>query len=126
MRGFLAGIFCLWSSICLGQSDTFSGNDVLPGCRAAADISKLMQTQDSVLLLQIGQCTGVVQTLRRLSGYDMFSSRYRLCIPLPLGDNTWQIIRVVVKYLDARPERHHEDFALLAIEAVRNAWPCEK
>jgi hypothetical protein len=32
----------------------------------------------------------------------------------------------VVKYIDDRPARMHENFKVLAIEALRAAWPCEK
>ena len=36
-----------------------------------------------------------------------------------------QQIRVVVKYIEARPERMHERFALLAPLALIEAWPCK-
>jgi hypothetical protein len=36
-----------------------------------------------------------------------------------------QQIRVVVKYIEARPERIHERFALLALLALIEAWPCK-
>ena len=36
-----------------------------------------------------------------------------------------QVIRVIVAYIDKRPERMHEDFALLTLEALKNAWPCK-
>src|SRR4029453_4871755 len=30
-----------------------------------------------------------------------------------------------VQYIDARPARMHEDFRILAAEAMRAAWPCK-
>jgi hypothetical protein len=36
-----------------------------------------------------------------------------------------QLVRVVLKYIDIRPERMHEDFRVLAIEAMKTAWPCK-
>jgi hypothetical protein len=44
----------------------------------------------------------------------------------PAGEIHGQSIRVVVKYIDDRPERQHEDFMALALEALRAAWPCKK
>jgi hypothetical protein len=32
----------------------------------------------------------------------------------------------VVAFLDARLKRLHEDFRLLTIEALRDAWPCKR
>ena len=34
-----------------------------------------------------------------------------------------QIVRVVVQYIDSQPARLHEDFVVLAIEALRKTWP---
>ena len=36
-----------------------------------------------------------------------------------------QTVRVVVQYIDSRPERMHEDFKKLALEAMKAAWPCK-
>jgi hypothetical protein len=35
-----------------------------------------------------------------------------------------QLARVVVQYVEAAPERMHEDFRQLTLEAFHNAWPC--
>jgi hypothetical protein len=39
---------------------------------------------------------------------------------------TGQAVRVVVKYIDDRPERLHERFNKLALEALRAAFPCTR
>jgi hypothetical protein len=31
---------------------------------------------------------------------------------------------IVVRYIDDRPARQQEDFRELALEALKNAWPC--
>ena len=36
-----------------------------------------------------------------------------------------QVGRVIVAFLEANPNRTHEDFTYLAIEAFREAWPCK-
>ena len=48
------------------------------------------------------------------------------CIEYPKGSTVNQGLRVVVRYIEARPQRMHESFAFLAIEALHNAWPCRK
>jgi hypothetical protein len=35
-----------------------------------------------------------------------------------------RLVQVVVKYIDARPERIHERFEILVAEALHTAWPC--
>jgi hypothetical protein len=37
-----------------------------------------------------------------------------------------QFASVVVPYIEARPQGMHEAFMLLALEALRDAWPCRK
>jgi hypothetical protein len=36
-----------------------------------------------------------------------------------------QAVSIVVDYIDSRPERMHEYFNALALEALRAAWPCK-
>lgn len=37
-----------------------------------------------------------------------------------------QMVRVILAYIEGHPERMHEDFRLLAAEAMNKAWPCSK
>jgi Rap1a immunity proteins len=46
----------------------------------------------------------------------------RICLPREVTDE--QIVKVVVQYIDSQPARLHEDFVLLAMEALRKTWPC--
>jgi hypothetical protein len=52
-------------------------------------------------------------------------SHFGVCIP---DDDAYsmQIIRVIVRYINERPERMHEHFELLALEALQQAWPCRR
>src|SRR5262245_2122268 len=36
-----------------------------------------------------------------------------------------QRIQVIIAYIEARPQRMHEDFRVLAVEAMQKAWPCK-
>ena len=44
---------------------------------------------------------------------------------VPKGVRTSQLARVVVKFLNQRPERLHDIAAGLVIEAIGDAFPCE-
>jgi len=43
-----------------------------------------------------------------------------MCIDAPDGATLSQAVKVVVAYIDARPERMHERFDNLALEALSN------
>jgi Rap1a immunity proteins len=46
---------------------------------------------------------------------------------IPFGSVTQdQMVRVVVQYIDSRPTRMHEAFGKLALEAMRDGWPCKR
>lgn len=47
-------------------------------------------------------------------------------ICFPQEATVGQMIRVVTRYIDQRPARQHEDFMLLARDAMRDAWPCRR
>ena len=81
----------------------------MPGCRAW--LAKQLTNQE---LIHASFCIGMVEGLHYVAP--------GLCPPLPTVD---EMVRVVVQYIDARPERHHEKFKVLALEAMRKAWPCK-
>jgi hypothetical protein len=67
---------------------------------------------------QGGRCVGAVEVLEDLSeDTKMFCS--------PEATNNLERVRVIVAYIEARPERMKEDFRLLANEAMAKAWPCK-
>jgi len=66
-----------------------------------------------------GRCVGAVEVL------DALNSDTKLFCPPDNIDNL-QRVRIIVSYIDARPERKNEDFRLLANEALAKAWPCKK
>jgi Rap1a immunity proteins len=61
----------------------------------------------------------VVQTMLYLS-----DPLFGLCTPE--GANLELVLRVVVRYVDQKPDRMHERFEKLALEAVLEAWPCHR
>jgi hypothetical protein len=87
-----------------------SANFRMPGCRDA------VASKDTKSPFLEGVCTGAVDAL-------LFAA---VDICPPSEGTLGQALRVVVKYIDDRPARLHEDFRMLAVEAMRAAWPCKK
>jgi hypothetical protein len=120
------------------EEDMQSGNYWLPNCR------KFLDGKQTELFNQWEQpiCAGIVEGIAwmganvRLWAPDIPKSdglgRLNLevflridCIDVPDGATIFQLVRVVVKHIEAHPERMHEDFHNLALEALRTAWPCK-
>ena len=41
------------------------------------------------------------------------------------GVRTGQMVAVVVRWIEQRPQRWHENFKVLALLALHEAWPCK-
>jgi Rap1a immunity proteins len=50
--------------------------------------------------------------------------REGLCLDVPDDVATGQFIAVIISYIEARPARMQDRFDVLALEALRTAWPC--
>ena len=96
----------------VAESDVQSGNYVMPGCRAS------LENKVNSDAYRAGLCSGTILTLLNLS------ERLGICTPDTV--TVAQLRMVVVKYINERPARMHENFMKLAIEALRTAWPCKK
>jgi len=86
-----------------------------------------------------GECIGVVKGLtaaalaqgvdlamRQVKGiYRKSDASPLFCIPLNTANG--EVVRVVIKYIDQHPPENAEgsDFALLALRALQEAWPCK-
>jgi hypothetical protein len=93
-----------------------SANYFLPSCRdfVNGDFAKLPFKQ--------GHCVGLIEGLAVFSP-DLPYERHRACPP---DDTTVaQLATVVVRWIDQWPQRWHEDFRVLALEAMHEAWPCK-
>jgi hypothetical protein len=93
------------------RQDTGSANHIMPGCRDAVS-NNLREPYLN------GLCVGIVRAMFHLDASLGF------CVPD--RSTVGQAVRVVVAYIDQRPERMHEYFEVLALEALRRAWPCRR
>jgi hypothetical protein len=87
--------------------ESLSANSKIIGCR------NYVASSNDDLFLQ-GYCAGAVQALVEFAA--------GACAPK--NATNMQAVQVVVKYIDARPTRLHENFNKLAAEALRQSWPC--
>jgi hypothetical protein len=123
----LFGVALALSGTAAGAEDTSSANYILPGCQ---DFLSLKQPHTD----RQGFCAGTVagigfigKDLHRLrptypSESDAVTGLY--CLDIPEKLTLIQLVRGVIAYIEARPARMHEPFAMLALEALRTAWPC--
>jgi hypothetical protein len=82
----------------------------------------LVQPKQTTLAsaFDLGICTGLLEGLVYMSGY--MPPDQRPCYAKNV--TAVQIVRVILAYIERRPQRMHEDFRELTIEALHDAWPC--
>ena len=108
--GALALLFGLPVTLSIAQENRNSANYIMKGCR------DLIKADSSEGWLEMGICSG------KIDGVEW--SADEVCAPR--GSTHGQSIRVVVAYIARRPERMHESFNELALEALIAAWPCAR
>jgi len=95
--------------------------------------------EDPHARLEAGECIGVVKGLTAAAlaqGVDLAMRQvkgiYRKSDPsplfcIPLNTTNGQVIGVVIKYIDQHPPENTKgsEFALLALRALQEAWPCK-
>jgi hypothetical protein len=110
----------------VAQDAADSANAVLRSCKRYVESPPLPTDRDASLIdvSQQHLCAGMVDALFYVS--PMLPPQYRLCPPGGVGVTVTkeQLVRVVVAYIERQPQRMHENFKRLALEALRDAWPC--
>jgi hypothetical protein len=99
-----------------------SANTVLHGCKRYIEDSPPPTGRDASLI-DVGErfrCHGIVDALFYVG--PILPPEYRWCPPS--GVNKEQLVRMIVAYIERQPQRMHENFKRLALEALRDAWPC--
>lgn len=94
--------------------DFSSANFFLSHCRDSTNLKTRVTFSQGI-------CYGLVTAIKSLNANRKLSSHARFCSP---GATMSQYLKVAVRYVEQRPSRHHENFTILALEALRAAWPC--
>jgi Rap1a immunity proteins len=91
-----------------------TGNSSLAGCKAMIASSEGTYNFSQKEMFEIGYCTGVAATLLNIEG-DV-----KWCPPDKATN--LQLIRVIVAYLEAHPDKLNEGFIFLAMDALTQSW----
>jgi Rap1a immunity proteins len=103
-----------WNASSMAADDTRSAGFMLPHCKAGLDPN----TRDAVG----GGCIGIVGTLSFVS--HVLDEGLRFCQPDAVSAE--QLLGKVIDFVETHPERMQEDFRLLALTAMHDAWPCRE
>src|SRR5215216_3595674 len=97
------------------HAQTPTGNDIYRACRDVLDAESLTNLSGQ------GQCAGIVSATVYFLALHL-RNEPKVCPPQ--GATNEQAIRVVVRYMEANPSKLGIPIYVLAIDALRSAWPC--
>jgi hypothetical protein len=99
------------------KSDISSGSYFLRACNSFLDTK--VSVNDWHSYEEAGECFGSARML-------IFLGRKGAGICSPEGVTVSQVARVIVKYLNDHPEKLHEDYRVLSVEALQKVWHYSK
>jgi hypothetical protein len=105
------------------QEKTDSAKAILADCNAYFDYIDLTKTvRHHAEAIKAGRCWGIHVAL--LNFREAVKPELRFCIPHG-GIALLRVIAVTTRYVDARPDRQNELFLDLAVESLREEYPCK-
>jgi hypothetical protein len=113
-------------AMCLGctSAQAASANEVLPACKfylSVVDRHGAVSQSEVPHLMDAGECLGAIYALLTIA--HTLPDPLKFCPPVEFEAE--QGMRVVVAYIESRPEHAREDFIMLALEGLRAKWPCQ-
>lgn len=115
MKAIAIGVFMALAFTAAARAYDNSANGMLRSCKEMIDLSTTNRPRN---VFDLAYCMGLVEGL----GF-MLNAAIGTCKPNEV--TTEQAMRVIARYIEARPQRMHEEFRKLAIEAMEAAWPCK-
>ena len=82
------------------------------------------EKQDESKATGVAFCLGLMQGMLHMNNYYEYNQKGATLFCQPDGNTIGQAARIVVKYLQEHPEELHKRESMLAIEALRVAFPC--
>jgi Rap1a immunity proteins len=104
-------LFNFHTALAQSPLDPTSADHAMLGCREMATKSNRHTELQR-------ECASTVRTM-------MYVAAGRGICP-PHGATVENAIRVIVVYIDHRPERMQDQFEALAFEALQQSWPCRR
>jgi hypothetical protein len=126
---FCSALIALTATTAAAAEDEQSAEFMLPYCR----LTQKEVTADIKKAANHGRCAGIVEGISQMfrlleeaQAAGTVQLNPLLCTSVPAGITNEQLVSVVVKYGEAFPELTHRPFTVLAMSAIRVAWPCRK
>jgi hypothetical protein len=120
MKARFLGSLALILSLLTSTASATSGNDLYRACKYLAIGESI--PHDEQLFTEIARCLEAINTMYAIA--HRLEPSLRSCAPDSTGQLSQQLARVVVKWMDKRPERTHELLPHIIAQAFREAWPC--
>jgi len=129
MKWMLVGVFTALTvmPVPAQDEDVNSANVMLPFCK----LTLQQAMRDPTKAMMFGRCVGMVTAYGHMLGLSakkrelgMVHDTY-LCAEITNAITPEQAIKVVMKYIEERPEEMHKSFGALATAALIKAWPCK-
>jgi hypothetical protein len=116
-------------ALALSPSVTFaeSAEVMLSACREVASARVSENTAEIPEDFDSGMCWGAFAATQKaivITNSRNASEGPVLGVCAPSESNRTQLIAVFIEYARTHPERLHEDFFLVALDALRKAFPC--
>jgi len=105
------------------EKDAASANFFLPYCKTA--LTDQANHRSFPAGVCVGSIRGVAAMLLILQPLMRQHRDLALCADIPGDVTPEQMIRVVIRYIEANPKDMHELFEGLAMLALVDAWPCK-
>jgi Rap1a immunity proteins len=118
MRSILCAAMLALTVTMAGAEENYSANYWLPHCKEVVEQRPIDEGLFGLAMF----CAGLVQGVAVMALNAPEAGR---CAKLPRYVSRQQLVRVVVRYIEARPQRMQEFFPSLVIEALHDAWPCK-
>lgn len=102
-----------------------STSEMLSSCKAVSEATIKEGSIQFTENFDTGTCWGAFGALHIVSG--LYGTRRRPLLPMgcaPESSTRSQFIAIFVEYSRKNPQRLHENFAIVAIDALRESFPC--
>jgi hypothetical protein len=103
--------------------DYFSANNLFPACKAIVGSKGVIKSSNLQEAHDVGFCSATLSTLFSLGRAQMLDDQFG-CMEVPPEVTPEQLAQIVVRYIEARPQRMQEPLIWLALEAFHDAWRC--
>jgi hypothetical protein len=125
MKAIMTGAFMGLSVTAAGATavDYLSANNLLPACKAIVGSKGVIKSSNLQKAHDVGFCSATLSTLLSLGRAQMLDDQFG-CMEVPPEASPDQLAQIVVRYIEARPQRMQEPLIWLALEALHDAWPC--